>query len=192
MICEKKQCYSYLITDTVSSFYFGASHDSGMDDKGIAISKVKACLNWINNDAYVSYEPLRLALKCLKVELFGAAIIYFGTALEAELCYKMNKGIENKTTQDLLKEAVKKKVITTDIRDEINGIMWLRDAHAHPQGTLNKKTWARLKTIAKEYGIPTALLSTNQKRLGHIINFNSACLARKIAEKMNDLLAKLM
>ncbi len=149
-------------------------------------------LKWIDSDVYASYKPLQLALKCLEADLFGAAIIYFGMAIEAELCYKMNKCIEDKTTEDLLKEAVRNKVITNDVRDGINGIMWLRDAHAHPQGTLNKKTWARLKTIAAEYGIPTALLSPKRNKIGYIINFDSACLARRIAEKMNDLLANLM
>lgn len=179
------------MTDTLPSFYSGTRYDSGMDDKDIAISKVKECLT-LAQRTYASHDYLKYALQSLEADLFGAAIIYFGIALEAELCEMLKKGIEDKRTEDLLKEAVDKGLITPAVRDEINGIMWLRDAHAHSQGTLNRRTWRRLRTIANEYGIPTLLLSPNPNRIGYIIDFNSACLARKIAEKMWRLLQQMI
>lgn len=162
-----------------------------MNDRENAISEIEKCLNWIQ-PVNPSHKYLEDALKSLNADLFGAAILYFAISIEAELCELMNKGIEDKSTEDLLKEAVGTSRISSDLRDEINGIMWLRDAHAHPQGTLNRKTWARLRTIQKEYGIPTILLSPKAGRWGYIIDFSSACLARRVAEKMNDLLAKMI
>ena len=179
------------MTHTLPSFYSGARYDSGMDDKDIAISKVQECLR-LAEPIYASHNYLKHALQSIEADLFGAAIIYFGIALEAELCEMLKKGIEDKRTEDLLKEAVDNGLITSDTRDEINGIMWLRDAHAHPQGTLNKRTWRRLRTIANEYGIPTVLLSPYPNRIGYIIDFNSASLARKIAEKMWGLLEQMI
>jgi hypothetical protein len=155
-----------------------------------ALTDLDICISW---DNYLSKDYLEIVRDCLKCGVWGPAVIYCASALEAHLLDALGY-YTGTTTANLLKDARNRKAISQIQSAQIDDIVTLRDAHAHPSTWLYSKSLKKLKSVPRNYKsrqlTPSwfRALKPNVKSASSIVKLYDKDLALKVTKTTIDLI----